>query len=68
MRLVLAGVFAALATAVPAQAAEIADISVPVSIERQDMVVCVTHPCYQPMPVVVCVWPDDVERKTCTPR
>ncbi|HWL36369.1 MAG TPA: hypothetical protein VNQ77_09250 [Frankiaceae bacterium] len=65
MRLVLAGVFAALATAVPAQASEIA---VPVSVEFQEPVVCVTYPCYQPTPVVVCVWPEDAERRTCTPR
>lgn len=65
MRLVLAGVFAALATAVPAQASEIA---LPVSVEFQGPVQCVTYPCPQPMPVVVCAWPDDPARTTCTPR
>jgi hypothetical protein len=65
MRLVLAGVLAALATAVPAHAAEVA---VPVSVEFQGPVECVRFPCYQPTPVVVCAWPDDAARRTCTPR
>lgn len=35
-----------------------------VTVEHQPMVVCVTEPCHQPMPVVVCVVPAGV----CTPR
>lgn len=35
-----------------------------VTVEQQDPVVCVQFPCWQPMPVVVCVVPAAV----CTPR
>lgn len=65
MRFVLAGAFAALALATPSQAAP-PDLSNVVTVEQQGPVVCVTYPCYQPMPVVVCVLPNATD--VCTPR
>lgn len=64
-RLVLAACAAAAAVAVPAQAAP-PDLSKVVTVERQDPVDCVTYPCPQPMPVVVCVTAADPA--VCTPR
>lgn len=62
-RLTLAAFAAAAAVAVPAAAAP-PDLSKIVTVEQQDPVNCVTYPCPQPMPVVVCVVPAAV----CTPR
>lgn len=66
MRFVLAGAFAALAMAAPSQAAP-PDLSRFVTVEQQGPVVCVTYPCPQPMPVVVCVLPYYLA-DACTPR
>lgn len=41
-----------------------ASASFPVTVEFQGPIECVTDPCDQPTPVVVCVVPVDV----CTPR
>jgi hypothetical protein len=58
-RLVLGAlVVAGLGIAGPASAAEL-----PVTVEFQGPVNCVTYPCPQPMPVVVCV-----KNVVCTPK
>ena len=63
-RLALATAVAAAALAAsPAQAAP-PDLSKFVTVERQGPVNCVTYPCPQPMPVVVCVVPAAL----CTPK
>jgi hypothetical protein len=62
-RLVLAAACAAAAAAAPAQAAP-PDLSKYVTVEFQPFVVCVTDPCPQPTPVVVCVVPAEF----CTPK
>ncbi|HVF03437.1 MAG TPA: hypothetical protein VNA20_01225 [Frankiaceae bacterium] len=60
-RLLIATTAAAAAFATPASAAWSDHV---VTVEFQGPVVCVTEPCDQPMPVVVCVVPAAV----CTPR
>ena len=60
-RLVLASALAA-AAAAPVSAA-VPEI---VTVTFNPMVVCVTEPCYQPMPVTVCLTPEAVAY--CTPK
>ena len=57
-RLALVAVAIGAALATPASAA------LPVTVEFQGPVDCVTYPCPQPMPVVVCV----TSAALCTPR